>query len=156
MNNHLHGKALLTIFAVMTLIICFYPGNAKALTLSPTRFELKGDPGETISEEISLINERETAETFYSSFSNFEAQGESGSPAFADPKSGLGTWITTKENSISIEPGQQKIVPFEIKIPKDAEPGGHFAVIFWGTSPPGGTSGVSVGSKTGILVLLSV
>jgi hypothetical protein len=67
----------------------------------------------------------------------------------------LGTWIKTETNSIKISSKQQKIVPFTITIPKDADPGGHFAVIFLGTSP-GVSSGVSIGAKTGTLVLLSV
>ena len=148
-------KILIYLFIV--IISIFFAKDAFALTLSPTRFEIRGNPGDTLNEEIILINETETAETFYVSFSNFEAQGESGSPAFVEPKDDLGTWMTTELGSVYLAPRQQKIVPFKITIPADAEPGGHFAVIFWGTASPGeGGSGVSIGAKTGILVLLSV
>jgi hypothetical protein len=156
MKNHSNCRVLLTLFTIITLGICLYPGNAKAITITPTRFEVSGNPGETLSYEILLINETEDSETFYPSFSNFEAQGDTGSPAFTEPTDDLGTWMTADMSSVYLAPRQQKIVPFKIHIPKDAEPGGHFAVIFWGTSPPGGTPGVSVGAKTGVLVLLSV
>lgn len=156
MNNYSNYRVLLTLFAVITLGVCIFPAPTNALTMTPTRFEISGNPGDTLREEVLLINEGKNYETFYSSFSNFEAQGDSGSPAFVEPIDDLGTWMTTELSSINLGPGQQKIIPFEITIPKDAEPGGHFAVIFWGTSPTGAGGGVSIGAKTGILVLLSV
>lgn len=155
-NNHSKYRVLLALFATIALSVFLFPDDLFALTLTPTRFEISGNPEETLNGEMLLINEGEKSETYYSSFSNFEAQGESGSPAFVDPKDGLGTWITTEFSSIDLAPGQQKIVKFKINIPKDAEPGGHFAVIFWGTTPAGDKGAVSIGAKTGILVLLSV
>lgn len=154
-NNYSNSRVLLTLFVIIILGGYFYPSSAEAVTITPTRFEVSGNPGETLNEEILLINETEDAETFYPSYANFEAQGESGDPAFVEPRSGLGTWIRTEEQAITLLPNQQRIVPFTITIPENAEPGGHFAVVFWGTSS-GNSGSVSVGAKTGILVLLSV
>lgn len=154
MSNYLHYRIPLALFAIVALFGFAAPRVTNAITLTPTRFEIRGDPGETLNEEMTLINETENTETVYSSYSNFEAQGESGSPAFVDPKEGLGTWIST-DSSVTLAPRQQKQVAFKVTIPKDAEPGGHFAVLFWGNSPPG-KPGVSVGAKTGLLLLLSV
>ncbi|MFA5791892.1 MAG: hypothetical protein WC884_02550 [Candidatus Paceibacterota bacterium] len=155
MHNYLKYRVLLVIFTIITLSVYLYPVSVNALTLTPIRFEISGNPGDVLSEEITLTNEGESAETYYVSYSNFEAQGENGDPAFMEPKEGLGTWIKTQDSSVVILPRQQKIIPFTITIPKNAEPGGHFSVIFWGTSPSGG-SGVSIGAKTGVLVLLSI
>ncbi len=155
MDYHLNYRVLFTFFAIITLSFCFYPNLASALTITPTRFEISGDPGATLNEEMLIINETDQTETYYSSFSNFEAQGESGNPAFVDPKEGLGMWMQT-DGSITLAPRQQKTVPIKITIPKNAEPGGHFAVVFWGTTNPNSGSNLSVGAKTGILVLLSV
>jgi len=145
----------ISIYVFILIASFIFASEASALTLSPIRFEISGNPGETIHKEITLINETNKTETYSASYSNFEAQGESGEPAFVAPKDGLGTWIKTGVGSVVVPAKQQKIVPFTITIPKDAEPGGHFAVIFWGT-PTGPSSGVSIGAKTGILVLLSV
>src|SRR3990167_3517102 len=153
--NHSSYRELLAVFGVVMLALLLKLPSASALTITPVRFEISGNPGDTLRGEILLINETDTAETYYSTFSNFEAQGESGSPAFVEPKEGLGTWIGTELDSVFLAPRQQKIIPFTITVPKDAEPGGHFAVIFCLTSPSGG-GGVSVGAKTGVLVLLSV
>lgn len=129
--------------------------EAFALSVTPVRFEVSGNPGDIISEELLLFNETNTEEIFYSSFSNFEAQGESGNPAFVEPVEGLGTWMTAP-SAIVIPPQKSVSVPFSITIPEDAEPGGHFAVIFFGDSPTTEDNAVSVGSKLGVLVLLSV
>ena len=156
MKNHPHHKTFLKFFIIIVFSLWVFPGTVNALTLTPARYEINGNPGETLTEEIILINETSKVETYYSSFSNFEAQGESGSPAFVEPKDDLGTWMTAGEASVTLAPGQQKVVPFTIRIPENAEPGGHFAVIFFGTSPAGGGGQVAVGAKTGALVLLSV
>lgn len=148
-------KKALLIAALFTLIV-WIPRQAFALTITPIRYEISGTPGEVISETITLVNETSTPELYYVSFANFEAQGDSGSPTFVDPKDDLGSWMTTEQASVALNPGQQKTIPFHIHIPKDAEPGGHFAALFWGTTTSAAPGQVSVGSKTGALVLLSV
>lgn len=148
------GKSLIAILLLAGLVLV--PKSAHALTLSPIRYEISGNPGEVLTEEIKVFNESKKSQFYYISFSNFEAQGDSGSPAFVDPKDGLGTWITTSEASLNLAAGEQKTVTFKIAIPKDAEPGGHFAALFFGTTAPGESNGVSIGTKTGALILLSV
>lgn len=146
-------RKLLVVFGLLAIVLL--PSKAFALSITPIRYEINGDPGSTISEEMTLFNETKNSQTFFVSFANFEAQGETGSPTFIDPKDGIGTWMSTELASINLAPGQQKKVKFTIKIPKNAEPGGHFGAIFWGTNP--GSSGqISVGTKTGFLVLLTV
>ncbi len=156
MKSDFTYRAYFIFFFGIALGFFFLPTSASALTLTPVRFELTGNPGDKLEGEVLLINEGNVAETYYVSYANFEAQGETGSPAFVEPKEGLGTWIRAESASITLGARQQKTMPFAIEIPKDAEPGGYFAVIFWGTSPPTATSGVAIGSKVGALVLLSV
>ncbi len=130
---------------------------AYALTISPARIEISGDPGATVGGQFTLINEQATAETFYVSYENFSAQGETGTPAFSADKSDLDTWMTVTPSQVTIAPGQAVIVPYSIAIPKTAQPGGYFAAIFWSNNPPSNaTSQVSIGAKVGLLILLSV
>ncbi len=131
-------------------------GQAFAITITPIKLELKANPGETIKQEVTLYNEHEKTETFYVSYANFEAQGETGYPTFSEPKDDIGTWMKAAERVV-LAPKSSQIVPLLINIPKDATPGGHFGVVFWGTVPPGTSSNsVSIGAKTGVLVLVSV
>jgi len=129
---------------------------AHALTLTPTRLEISGDPGQTLMEQMTLINEGATTQTFYSSYANFEAQGETGTPTFVTAKDDIGTWMETSA-SLTLAPRESKTVDIKITIPQNADPGGHFAAIFWGTEPSVSAPGsVAIGAKTGMLVLLSV
>lgn len=155
MNYKKTMKTLLSIFVFLTFF-SVSPFKASALTISPPRLELSGNPGETISNTLTLTNEKNVPQQFFLSFENFEAQGETGTPTFVEPKSGLGTWMSAQP-AVSLLPGESKIIPFTIKIPENADAGGHFASIFWGTNPNGAGSGqVSIGAKVGTLVLLSV
>lgn len=153
MSKYPYYRIILSLFSIMVFSLFLLPKSAYALTISPVRFEISGDPGQILEHEITLINEGSQTETYYTSYSNFEAQGESGSPSFVEPKEGLGTWMDI-QGSVTLKPGEQKIIPFKVAIPKESQPGGNFAVIFFGSTPAG--QGVSIGSKTGVLILLSV
>ena len=142
-------------FLAMILLVFFvWHNNAFALTVSPVRIEVSGDPGTTLVKQISLLNDTKAQQTYYISYANFEAQGETGSPFFVEPKNDLGTWMDAGQ-SVTLGVDESKAIPIIIKIPKDAYAGGHFAAVFFGSNP-GNSGQVSIGSKTGVLVLLSV
>jgi len=141
---------------LLAVVFLFSSQKVSALTITPVRMEISGNPGEIVSKEMTLYNERDTNETYYVSYSNFEAQGETGDPAFVVAKDDLGTWMQAPFQ-VTLSPKEFKIVPIKITIPTDAEPGGHFAAIFWGTIPPDASSNsVMIGAKTGMLILLRV
>ena len=123
------------IFSLFITFSWIAPREAHALTITPIRYEIAGNPGEVLEQKMTLVNETKKDQLLYVSFSNFEAQGDTGSPTFVEPKEGLGTWISTSQSTINLGAGEQKVINFKIEIPKDAEPGGHFAAIFWGTNP---------------------
>jgi len=156
-TNKIISNIIFSSFAVIALFGSMFVNKAQALTISPARIEISGDAGSTITKDITLFNDsKNSSETYYVSYSNFEAQGETGSPRFVEPKNDLGTWMNAGE-SVTLEAGKSKTIPLTIIIPKDAYAGGHFAVVFFGNNPNTKDGGqVSVGAKTGTLVLLSV
>jgi hypothetical protein len=131
--------------------------HALALTVSPAKMELYGDPGSTIYGEFQLTNEQNEPKTLYSSTEKFEAQGETGTPAFSPATEGIATWITVPE-SITLKPKEQATITFSVKIPEKADAGGQFGSIFWSPTPQGEkeVSQLSIGTKIGMLVLLKV
>ncbi len=132
------------------------PLPAHALTVSPARIEITGNPGETVTSRFDVINEQGDAGTFYSSAENFEAQGETGTPSFVPATDGLATWINVQP-TVSLSASQEEEIPFTITIPKDTAPGGYFAAIFLSTTPPQNAGGqVSVGARIGVLIFLDV
>lgn len=148
---------VVTILLVGVASILLPLDRAKALTISPVRFEISGESGQTLIGEITLSNEDNIVRTFYSSSENFEARGEGGDPYFKPAEEGLSTWIKT-ESKIVLQPEETKTVPFSIEIPEGADPGGHFAAIFWSNMPPRneGEQQMIVGARLGTLVLLRV
>jgi hypothetical protein len=129
---------------------------AQAITISPPRLELDGDPGTTVSSEFKVTNESNSATTYYTQVENFESKDESGNPQFVQTKEGLATWISVA-GSVSASAGEEKTIPFTIRIPRNAEPGGYFASIFVRTTPPPEAGGeVSIGARLGTLILLRV
>lgn len=128
----------------------------QALTISPARIELSGDPGKSVSDKFLLINDQNNEQTFYVSVENFEAQGETGVPSFSAKKEGFASWVNVIDK-VTLKKGEKIEVPFTVNIPKDADSGGHFAAIFLSTVPPSVKAGeVAVGSKLGMLMLLRV
>lgn len=128
-----------------------------ALTIAPVRIEAAGDPGQSLLGEMKLLNEGDTERTFYSFIQNFESRGETGAPYFIDERTGLATWVEIEEK-ITLAPREERTLPFTINIPENAEPGGYFSAILWGTNPPqiDGAGQVAVGYRLGTLILLSV
>lgn len=157
-RRRLYLTGLTTILFLIIGLIFIQP--VFALTISPVRVEISGDPGQTLHGEMELLNEQQESKTFYSSTANFEARGESGAPYFLpDANTGLASWINVQDKNVVLKAGERKTVPFTIQIPQGTEAGGYFAAIFWGTSPPqthGGGQQVAVGGKLGVLILLSV
>lgn len=132
--------------------------DAFALTVSPVRVEITGEPGQTLRGEMEIFNEQAGgSKTFFSSFENFEPSGDTGSPRFVGDTGNLSRWMQTTEK-IEIDSGEKQIIPFTITIPADAEPGGYFSAIFWGSANPANLQAgeVEVGGKLGVLILLRV
>ncbi len=154
MKNPKVNKIFFVIFIMFGFFFLF-ASPTDALTISPPRIELRANPGETITENLTLTNEKDSNEQLFVSFENFEAQGESGTPFFVEANTGLGTWMNSV-GVVNLKPKESKIIPFTIKVPENAEAGGHFASIFWGTNPNQQGGQVSLGAKVGTLVLLSV
>ena len=147
-----------TLFSLLFLLAFIsVPNFVSALTVSPARIEIAGDPGQTVTGEILLLEESENGKNYYISFENFEPRGDSGAPYFIGAKDGLATWISADSN-VYLNQNEETSVPFSITIPSSAKPGGYFAAVFFGTQPVNGSGGgqVSVGGKVGVLILLRV
>jgi hypothetical protein len=138
---------LIGLFSTMNL------GSVSAVTVGPAKIEYRTNPGTVINDTLVLINEGETKQTFWPAFEKFfEIDGEK--KFFPGEPTELSNWIKLSE-SITLEPKEQKIIPFTIEVPQNALAGGHFAVIWWGTAPEGQQQ-MSIVTRAGILVYLQV
>jgi hypothetical protein len=153
------GDAILGIVGGLLagFLLALWPASADALVLAPAKVEIEASPGNVVRDTIILLNNTDETVTYYSSVEKFEAQGETGTPNFVSADSGLATWTSVPE-SVTLAPNQSEEVDYTIAIPADAQPGGHFAAIFWSTLSPDAAEGgqVLIGSKSGVLLLVGV
>jgi hypothetical protein len=130
------------------------PFLTRAVTVGPPRLEYSLDPGQTITGSMIVINEGGDTQTFYPSFERFTE--DNGEKVFTKETSDLATWFRM-EQAVTLKGGQSQSVPFSIVAPPDAAPGGHFAVIWWSTTPPGQSKDqVAIVTRAGVLVYVRV
>lgn len=136
----------------------------EGLTISPPMVELEGDPGKSYDQVIKITNPTKDLIEVYPTVMNFRASGEGGEPAFypitdEEQNYSIGHWITYTQNKIAIMPEQVVEFKYQINVPEGAEPGGHYGVLFFATTPPKAEEGanqISISSMIGTLILVKV
>jgi hypothetical protein len=155
--------------AAFALLLCsplcvFAQAQSAGLSLSvtPTLFEMSANPAQEWSSTVKVINNNPYPITVYADVSNFAPQGETGQgkfvpvdPAIADGST-LAEWITIDREARTIEPEQSAELPFTVRVPNDATPGGHFAAILIGTKPPQESGKIQVSTSQVVTSLFFV
>ena len=146
--------------------IWIYSGTARAdnpatnISISPLTFDLSANPGDTITDEILVRNSGVAPVVINPETEDFVADGEEGQVSLTESKStySLASWIQLNTGQFTLNGGQQQQIKFEIRIPVNAEPGGHYASVYGHLSPTiaNATNGSGVGQKIGALILLRV
>lgn len=161
-------SALLAIFAFVAVV------KAQETTTEPTTgkmgiqvsapiYNFDIGPGSNAQDIIKIRNVGNTTQTFYPEVLDFKPAGETGTPAFIKQKESesytfsLASWITVETQGIALKPNESAALGFTIRVPKDAEAGGHYAGILFGTTPPKTTgTAVEISNKVGSLILVRV
>lgn len=154
-------KPLLFIILFSTFVTPVLAQDAAGLTIIPPKFELFANPGDVVSETIKVRNDSDSPLVFGVLVEDFSSSGEEGGVVLeegeTDTTYSLQDWIEPGATNITLQPGEEQVFPFTINIPKDAEPGGHYASILFqlgnGETTPGVTS---VQHRLGSLVLMRV
>lgn len=131
-----------------------------AFAISPVVVDLEVDPGTAAQGKVQITNTDGKDQTYYIGVQNFVAKGEDGAQDFL-PESditGLASWITPQTRSVRLGANETREFGYAVNVPKNAEPGGHYAAMFFSTVPLNSDRGsaVGVGAKTGLLFLLRV
>lgn len=119
--------------------VATFAQESLTLSVSPTLFEMTANPGQEWKSSVRIINSNNYDIRVYVDVTNFEAQGETGQvkflPLFKEESTGntLAEWIQYDKAEIIVPAERTTEVPFTIKIPDQADPGGHFAAILIGT-----------------------
>ena len=131
-----------------------------ALTIIPPKFELFGNPGGHLNEDIRVRNESDSPITYTVLLEDFTTAGEEGQVVLEEGENvnsySLANWMELSSKEITLQPKEERRFPFIINIPKDAEPGGHYASVLFVTAGGKVEGGASVSNRVGSLVLLRV
>jgi hypothetical protein len=135
----------LTLFCVgvfLLLVAPLYAQEALTLSISPSLFDMSVNPGQEWRSSLRVINVNNYELTVYVDVVNFFPRGEGGEGQFVPvdtteaANATLAEWFIVEREAIVIPPEQTREIPFAVRVPVDASPGGHFAAILVGTKPP--------------------
>ncbi|MFQ6084528.1 MAG: hypothetical protein ACE5WD_14395 [Candidatus Aminicenantia bacterium] len=105
------------------------------LGISPHTFELQVLPGEVIEQKIKIFNQSEVPIPMTTRVTDFTAEEESGQMIFdevsQDPSFASRFWFKIENPDFILDPGEVEKVRFQIQVPDNAEPGGHYAVMIF-------------------------
>ncbi|KKR35916.1 MAG: hypothetical protein UT66_C0007G0006 [candidate division CPR2 bacterium GW2011_GWC1_39_9] len=156
---------LIVLTAISVGLFFIFVNQTKAadetnISISPLTFDLSANPGDTVTNELLVRNSSSDPVVISVEAQDFVATGEEGEVNLTDSKTtySLASWVELDSDKFTLAGGQKKSVKFVIRVPFNAEPGGHYASVYTHLSPTTGdaTSGSGVGQKIGSLVLLRV
>lgn len=134
--------------------------SAAGISISPLKFELNVPSGQQTSGTVKVTNDTGKAITLYTSREDFVAGDDSGTPSFVKPQNqgsdaySLANWITIEDKNLTLAQGETREIRFTVKVPANAEPGGHYGAIFFAPAPD--KAQVAVVQRLGALVLVEV
>jgi len=159
-------SVLVFFVAILITLTLFCPGvrfafaaESTGLRLSPPTFEISANPGDTIKNVIRVQNISEKNIRVVVDKRNFTAVGEEGSVGLTEEETSfsLASWMTPGWPEFDLPAKSNISFPFEIRIPLNAEPGGHFGSLIFkicGLLP--GQAGAGVSQELGALILLQI
>lgn len=134
------------VLANLAAVPIVHAQQSVSVSITPPLIQLTIGPGESWSSTLKVVNSNPYDVTYYASIVDFAAQGEEGTGTFiplvdaadTEPNSySLASWTTLSKDPVVIEAGKSGDVPFTVRVPTFAEPGGHYAAILVGTDPGG-------------------
>lgn len=109
-----------------------------SVTVTPPMIQLTIGPGETWASSLKVVNTNSYDLAYYAAPVDFEAEGEEGKGTFKPlpgDATSLGSWIEISRDPFLVPRGTSMEIPFTVRIPESASPGGQYAAILIGTTP---------------------
>lgn len=132
----------------------------ESITLSPVKNIYSVDPGQTLSDSLTVLNDGQTAYDFVVYATPYSVQDSSYAPNFVaeKPNADAYTWVQFEKTTYHAEPRETVTVPYTLNVKKDAAPGGHYGAIFVEILPEKseGKTGVIVHKRISSIIYASV
>jgi len=134
----------------------------EGILVSPVIIDEIVAPGKTINLQLKVTS-GEDQDLFAYVVDFAPDPRERGTPTFVagegekDKKYSLSSWVRISSDPFTFEANEKMVIPFQVVVPQNAEPGSHFGALILSTvSETSQDSGVSVSGEVGTLVLLRV
>jgi len=148
---------------VLTFVFCLIPFDAFAqefnVTLFPAKLEITGEPGSVHDFEINLHNHGREEQHMWVYFNDYYIRPDNRF-VFASPghySYSCSRWLQMLEGpDMTVPAGTIGKKRFRAVIPKNAEPGGHYGVIFFERLPLPGKPPVTATPRLGAIIMITV
>ena len=130
----------------------------ESILLSPTskRYELKA--GSERKDTFTIVNDGQSAFDFVTYTRPYSVTDEQYTADFVSNAKNADAykWVQFDQPSYQTTPGQTIEVPFTIRVPANATPGGHYGVLFAETLPSSASTGTGVKTKKRVGAIMYV
>ncbi|MCL6448005.1 MAG: hypothetical protein K6U04_07635 [Armatimonadetes bacterium] len=158
--KNLERKALFFFLSLFSWLLFSPTAYAEvSLGLTPAKVELSLAEGEESSGEITVVNEGSVPleVSFYVRDYYFEDDGKIVFTEGQENRWAASKWLEVGQASGRISPGARIRLPYRVRVPPDAEPGSHWAVIFAeGRAIGDNIHASSLGVRAGAVALVTV
>ncbi len=134
--------------------------NSLTLTLVPPIFQVTQVPGTEWRSMLRVVNANPYDIVITTTVTDFHPDGETGNAVLEHAPVGdttdthrMSGWIDISKEPIIIARGKTAEVPFTIRVPINADPGGHYAAILVATSPRDQVKGTGTSISSAITSL---
>lgn len=161
---------IISVTVILSLGICLgtkiyaASNTANGLSISPLLKDISAKPGESTAGIIKVANTAKSNLNVEVTVKDFRALGEEGAQTFVDPDENtsgysMAKWVEIIK-SFSLGPNEIKEISYRVDVLSNAEPGGHYGVVFFTPSLEESTaitgSGALVVPQIGSLLLVTV
>jgi hypothetical protein len=132
---------VLLAFAFFAFSFSHAQTDQAGIRLVPATIEEAANPGETISEFLTVTNLSTEDKEYFIYVRNITGVGEGGAPIFAeqgiDPSPfDLAHWLQLPTEPLRVPAGSDVQIPVTIQVPENASPGSHFGGVFVSVEAP--------------------
>lgn len=105
------------------------------IAVNPPKFELELKRGEVFNGKVQVVNYSKMPLPLLARMTSFSADEETGQMNFdetsQDPSFNSKYWFKIENPNLILNPGEARAIKFQISVPENAEPGGHYAVMLF-------------------------
>jgi hypothetical protein len=137
--------------------------TAMGISAIPPRLEMNVKPDEVVSQVVKVRNESNSEQLITTSVSDFIVTNDQGTPVQVktnpeDNRWASSSWIQVSPDSLRLKPGETKSLVLTVMPPKDALPGGHYAMVLHNPQNLSSLSstGFSVQTQVGTLIYINI